>query len=38
MIKIDTEGWEYNILRGATKVILRDKPNIQIEYNQYETI
>tara|TARA_B110000046_G_C13008146_1_gene405353 strand:- start:643 stop:1371 length:729 start_codon:yes stop_codon:yes gene_type:complete len=33
MIKIDTEGWEYNILQGAEKVILRDKPNIQIEWN-----
>lgn len=33
MIKIDTEGWEYNILQGAKKVILRDKPNMQIEWN-----
>jgi FkbM family methyltransferase len=32
MIKIDTEGWEYYILQGAEKIILRDKPNIQIEW------
>jgi FkbM family methyltransferase len=33
MIKIDTEGWEYYILQGAEKIILRDKPHIQIEWN-----
>jgi FkbM family methyltransferase len=33
MIKIDTEGWEYYILQGAEKVILKDRPHIQIEWN-----
>lgn len=32
-IKIDTEGWEYFILRGGKNTILKYKPIIQIEYN-----
>ena len=31
-IKIDTEGWEYNILLGAIKTINKYKPMIQIEW------
>ena len=31
-IKIDTEGWEYNILSGAIKTINKYKPMIQIEW------
>ena len=34
-IKIDTEGWEYNILKGGIKTINKYKPQIQIEYNEY---
>ena len=30
-IKIDTEGWEYHILKGAEKLIRKYKPRIQIE-------
>ena len=33
-IKIDTEGWEYNILKGAEKTIKRCKPLMQIEWNE----
>lgn len=32
-IKIDTEGFEYYILKGAEKTINKYKPIIQIEYN-----
>lgn len=32
-IKIDTEGCEYSILRGATKTIKTFKPIIQLEWN-----
>lgn len=32
-IKIDTEGWEYNILKGAEKTIRKYKPIIQLEWN-----
>ena len=32
-IKIDTEGWEYNILAGATETIKKHKPVIQMEWN-----
>lgn len=31
LIKIDTEGFEYNILMGARDVITRDKPTLFIE-------
>lgn len=31
-IKIDTEGWEYHILKGAEKLIKKYKPIIQIEW------
>jgi FkbM family methyltransferase len=31
-IKIDTEGWEYNVLLGGIKTILRDRPIIQLEW------
>jgi FkbM family methyltransferase len=30
-IKIDVEGWEEEVLKGATKTILRDKPIMYIE-------
>ena len=32
-IKIDTEGWEYNILKGGEKTIEKNKPIIQLEWN-----
>ena len=32
-IKIDTEGWEYNILKGAENTIKKYKPIIQLEWN-----
>jgi FkbM family methyltransferase len=33
-IKIDTEGWEFFILKGAEKTIKKYKPIIQIEWNE----
>ena len=33
-IKIDTEGWELFILKGAEKTIKKYKPLIQIEWNE----
>ena len=33
-IKIDTEGYEYYILKGGVDVIKRDQPLIQIEYHE----
>lgn len=33
-IKIDTEGWEYFVLKGAEKTIKKDRPIIQIEWNE----
>lgn len=33
-IKIDTEGWEYHILKGGEKTIKTFKPIIQLEYNE----
>ena len=32
-IKIDTEGWEYNILMGARETIKKHHPVIQMEWN-----
>ena len=32
-IKIDTEGWEYNILKGGELSIKKYKPIIQLEWN-----
>ena len=32
-IKIDTEGWEYNILKGGENTIKKYKPIIQLEWN-----
>jgi FkbM family methyltransferase len=32
-IKIDTEGWEYNILKGGEQTIKKYKPIIQLEWN-----
>lgn len=32
-MKIDTEGWELYILRGAKDLILRDRPVILMEFN-----
>lgn len=37
-IKIDTEGWELFILKGAEKTIRKYKPQIQIEWNQINMI
>ena len=33
-IKIDTEGWEYYILKGGELTIKKYKPIIQLEYNK----
>jgi len=33
-IKIDTEGWEYYILKGGEKTIKQYKPIIQLEWNE----
>lgn len=33
LIKLDTEGYEWNVVKGAQKIIERDKPNILFEYN-----
>lgn len=32
-IKIDTEGWEINVLKGGTKSIMKWRPIIQLELN-----
>ena len=38
-IKIDTEGFEYEVLRGAEKILLEHKPKfIQIEFNWHQLI
>jgi hypothetical protein len=38
-IKIDTEGFEYEVLRGAEKILLDHKPKfIQIEFNWHQLI
>lgn len=34
-IKIDTEGWEYNILKGGELTIKKYRPIIQLEYSFY---
>jgi len=33
-IKIDTEGWEYNIFKGGINTIKKYKPFIQLEWNE----
>ena len=33
-IKIDIEGYEYNVILGGIKVITKDKPNIIFEINK----
>ncbi len=33
-IKIDTEGWEYFILQGATNILKKYKPVLQLEWNR----
>jgi FkbM family methyltransferase len=33
-IKIDTEGWEYNILKGGVNTIKKFKPLIQLEWSE----
>lgn len=33
MIKVDTEGYEVQVLKGAKKIISRDSPEIIIEYH-----
>lgn len=33
-IKIDTEGWEYNILRGGIKSINKWKPKLLLEFDE----
>ena len=38
-IKIDTEGFEYEVLSGAEKILLQHKPKfIQIEFNWHQLI
>ena len=38
-IKIDTEGFEYEVLRGAEKLLKKHKPKfIQIEFNWHQLI
>lgn len=32
-IKIDVEGYEWNVIKGSKKLIEKDKPNIIFEYN-----
>lgn len=32
-IKIDTEGWELNVLKGGEKMLRRDRPVILMEFN-----
>ncbi len=38
LIKIDTEGCEYNILEGGKKVIEKNKPKILLEYYEQNLI
>jgi FkbM family methyltransferase len=33
-MKIDTEGWEFYILKGAKTILQRDRPIILMEYNE----
>ena len=33
LIKIDTEGWEFNILKGAISTLEKYKPDLFIEVN-----
>ena len=33
LIKIDTQGWEPEVIKGAQKVILKNKPTIFMEYS-----
>lgn len=33
-IKIDTEGWEFRVLQGARKLILKHRPTILMEFNE----
>jgi FkbM family methyltransferase len=33
-MKLDTEGWELHILKGAKNLIIRDRPIILMEYNE----
>ncbi len=35
LIKIDVDGYEFRVLRGARETILRDKPPILIELSEY---
>ena len=38
-IKIDTEGFEYEVLKGAEKIIKKHKPKfIQMEFNWHQLI
>ena len=37
MLKIDVEGYEMNVIKGATHTIHRDKPDLIIEYSPNST-
>lgn len=36
LIKIDTQGWEPEVIKGAEKIIERDKPTVFLEYSPSE--
>ena len=36
LIKIDTQGWEPEVIKGAKKIIKRDKPTLFLEYTPGE--
>jgi FkbM family methyltransferase len=37
-MKIDVEGMEFQVILGAIKTIVRDKPNLMIEINEPEVL